>query len=232
MQRQITTEQVVRAFTDSLKASLYICMPGTVTAYHADTMRVDVQPMTNDVRQDLDTDAVVYEPWPVITGIPVAWPRFGKFVLVGPMGVGDPVTLEAFDLDPNPAWAAGKSNSPVNPADVRRLSGNYWKATPANLTGPIADVASLGALLALLGIDGDTAQLLFALGALTLGKAGCTVALAGGGAAVGRVGDAVQVTLSSTEIATINDSTGHPCSGGPITLSGTIKAGSPLVTSG
>ena len=234
MQRQITTEQVVRAFTDSLKASLYIEMPGTVVAYHAGTMLVDVQPMTNDVRTDLDTDAVVYEPWPVITGIPVAWPRFGAFVCVGPLNVGDPVTLEAFDLDPNPAWAAGKSTSPVNPADVRRLSGNYWKATPTNLTGPIQDVAELAGLLAMLGIDGDTAQVLFALGVLTVGKAGAQVQLAGGGAPVARKGDAIVANLTSALVGGILDSLGHPCTlaSGTVPITGTITAGSPLVTSG
>ena len=218
MQRQITTEQVVRAFTDSLKASLYICMPGTVTAYHADTMRVDVQPMTNDVRQDLDTDAVVYEPWPVITGIPVAWPRFGKFVLVGPMGVGDPVTLEAFDLDPNPAWAAGKSNSPVNPADVRRLSGNYWKATPANLTGPIQDVQALAGLAALLGIDGDPAQIRFAPGTIQAGRAATDYA-----ALAGLV--ATELGKIKAALATLTVTSG-PGSGGNVT------AGTPYGTVG
>lgn len=54
------------------------------------------------------------------------------------------------------------------------------------------------------------------------------VNLGAASAAVGRVGDQVQVTLTSLEIATINSPSG-PCSGGPITITGTITAGSPKV---
>lgn len=180
MRRQITTEQIVQTGQDGLKASLYVRMTGTVVKYHATSMTADIQPMTNDVRGDLETGGVTYEPWPVLLNVKIAWPRFGAFVLVGPLNPFDPVTLEAFDLDPNPAWKAGKSNAPVNPADVRRLSGSYWSATPTNLTGPIKDVSALSSVLALLGLDGDTAQILFALGALTLGKTGSNVAIAGG----------------------------------------------------
>ena len=51
-----------------------------------------------------------------------------------------------------------------------------------------------------------------------------------GSAAVGRVGDAVQVTLSPAAVATIiAPSGGGPCTGGGVPLSGTIQAGSPIV---
>ena len=61
-------------------------------------------------------------------------------------------------------------------------------------------------------------------------RAGGNVVVNGGTNAVGRVGDQVQVTLTAVEIGTINDSTGHPCLGGPITLTGTITAGAPNFT--
>jgi hypothetical protein len=181
VERQVTLEQVTDASTQSLKNALYHRWPGAVVAYHADSQTADIQPMTNDPRTDTDTGAVVPEPWPVLLNVPIAWPRFGGFVLVGPLKVGDPVTLEAFDIDPTSAFAAGakKSTSPVNPTDVRRHSGGYWSATPTNLTGPIAD-ASEAAAKWLLGLDGDTAQILFALAALVVGKTGSTVSIAGG----------------------------------------------------
>ena len=57
-----------------------------------------------------------------------------------------------------------------------------------------------------------------------------SITFANGTAPVGRVGDAVSVTLSAVEIATISaPPAGGPCSGGPITLTGTIQAGSPIV---
>ena len=61
--------------------------------------------------------------------------------------------------------------------------------------------------------------------------------LAGGGAAVGRVGDSVQVTFTATDAAAISappGTGGGPCTlpGGSLTLTGQITAGSPKVTSG
>ena len=51
-------------------------------------------------------------------------------------------------------------------------------------------------------------------------------------AAVGRVGDQVQVTLSPAAVATIvAPSGGGPCTGGGVQLTGTITAGSPILKS-
>lgn len=234
MQRQITQEQVLDAAAESLKASLYIRWGGNVTAYYPDSMTADIQPNPSDMRTDPDTGARYPEPWPILKNVRIAWPRFGGFVLVGPLKVNDPVTLEAFDLDPT-TWMAqgeGRSTNPVAPADVRRLSGSYWSATPTDLTGPIKD-ASAAAAAFLLGLDGDTAQILFSAASLIVGKAGASVALSGGGNGVGRVGDAVSVTLTSAQIATIScAAVPGPCAGGPITLTGTITEGSSKVAAG
>jgi hypothetical protein len=182
MLRQITLEQIIGTWIDTAKAAMYFRWPASVVAYHSATMTVDAQIMTNDPRNNLETDGVAPEPWPIILGVPVAWPRFGKVAFVGALNVGDPVVLEAFDVDPTSAFVQGaaRSTQAVDPHDVRRHGGGYWQCLPANLTGPIVDVAELASVLALLGIDGDTAQILFAAGALTVGKAGSTVHLAGG----------------------------------------------------
>lgn len=173
MRKQITIEQIVGTFGEQLRASMYFRMPGAVVAYHAGSMTVDVQPMTNDPRTDLDTDGVVTEAWPVVLNVPVAWPRFGGFVLVGPLNKGDPVVLEAFDVDPTTAFAAGaaRATAPVDPADVRRHGGAYWKAVPTDLTGAIKSAAAAAAAW-ILGVDGDPAQILFKAGLIQLGATG------------------------------------------------------------
>src|SRR5579872_4438298 len=102
MRRQVTTEELVDAGTSALRASIYIRMPASVVSYDPVTRTASVQPMTNDVRFDVDTGAVVFEPWSVITNVPVAWPRFGGFVIAGFLQQYDQVILEAFDLDPGP----------------------------------------------------------------------------------------------------------------------------------
>lgn len=171
MERTVTLEQAIGAALKTLRASLYLQWGGNVVAYHADTMTADVQPNPSDPRTNVDTGAVEPEPWPVLLNVPIAWPRFGGFVLVGPLSVGDPVTLEAFDVDPTTWLQQGRSIAPVAPADVRRLGGGYWKATPTDLTGPIAD-AAVAAAAVVLGIDGDPAQVQFSKGVLQLGKTG------------------------------------------------------------
>lgn len=177
MQRQVTTEEIVNAGLDSLRNALYVSMPGSVIAYHADTQTADVQPMVNDVRFDLDTGAVVFEPWSVIQAVPVCWPRFGGFVVVGALAQYDQVVLEAFDLDPGPWRAQGRSGKPANPADVRRLGGNYWRCVPTDLTGPIQSAPSSPGMV--IGPDGKVAQIVFDGSTISLG-AGSTdhVALA------------------------------------------------------
>lgn len=180
MKKQVALETVVDAYVQTLRNSLYFTAPGTVVSFDAKSQTASVQPMTNDVRRDIDTDETVYEPWPVIPNVRIAWPRWGSFCMVGQLPQWAPVVLQAFDLDPTSAFAAGQSNKPADPADVRRHAGSYWFAFPTNLLGPIKDAASLASLVALLGLDGDTAQILFALGALTLGKTGSNVSIAGG----------------------------------------------------
>lgn len=229
MERQIQLEQVLEAHKQSLKASLYVQWGGNVVAYHADTMTADIQPNPSDPRTDPDTGRPYAEPWPILKNVRIAWPRFGGFVLVGPLNPNDPVTLEAFDIDPTTWLKQGRSTNPIAPADVRRLGGGYWKATPTDLTGAIKDAAEAAAAF-LLGLDGDTAQLLISAAQLIVGKVGCAVQLSGGGAAVGRVGDAI--TITPAQFAAAGPANGAGAVTIMANMQGTISAGSPKVTSG
>lgn len=61
-------------------------------------------------------------------------------------------------------------------------------------------------------------------------KAGTNVVLAGGTLSVARATDPVSVTLTALQIATIiAPPGGGPCTGGSITLTGTISSGAPQV---
>lgn len=168
MERQITIEEIVNAGTETLRASLYVSMPGSVITYYPSTQTADVQPMVNDVRFDLDTGEIVFEPWSVIHSVPVSWPRAGGFVIAGFLNQYDQVVLEAFDLDPGPWRAQGRSGQPVNPTDVRRLGGNYWRCNPTDLTGPITDAPTSAGMV--VGADGNVAQIVIQSGSISLGK--------------------------------------------------------------
>lgn len=206
MQRQITVEQLVQAGIDSFKASIYIRMPGSVLDYDPDKQTATVQPMVNDARFDLDTGAVVFEPWKPIQNVPVCWPRFGNgFVIAGFLEQNDQVVLEAFDLDPGPWRAQGRSTQPVNPNDVRRLGGNYWSALPVDLTGPITDSDVTGGAALVLGFGGG-ATIVVDHSTITIGKSASKVDIAGGFPAQGvaRLADMVAgifpITTASTKV--------------------------------
>jgi hypothetical protein len=233
MERQISLTDILQAAGDTARASMYFRWPGVVVAYHASTQTADVQPTLSDARLDVTSGGIVIEPWPVILGVRVAWPRFGGFTISGPLAPNDPVVLEAFDLDPSPALAGGRSTKPANPVDVRRHGGNYWLCRPTDLTGPIGDASAAGSHF-ILGKDGDPSQVRFAAGSVQVGLAGATITLGGGGAAVGRVGDAVSVTLTTADaLEFVSPSGGGGCVlSAPLTLTGMITGGSSKVTSG
>ena len=135
MRRQVTQSEIVTAGTESLRHSMYHVMPGTVVSYTPGPPAIaTIQPMTNDVRRDLDTGALLSESWDVLKGVPIAWPRFGGYVIQGSLNQYDPVLLVAFDLDPTSARAAGRSSQPVDPADATRHAGGYWVAIPTDLS--------------------------------------------------------------------------------------------------
>ena len=169
MQRQITLSEIQQAFSDNLRHSLYVSMPGSIISYDPGTRTASVQPMLNDPRTDIDTGSVVPEPWPIMQNIPVMWPSFGGFILCGNLNPNDQVVLEAWDLDPS-AWASqGRSSSPVTPSDVRRLGGNYWRINPADLVTSISD--SLGGVT-VLGYDGSQAEIRMTPSGIQLGSTG------------------------------------------------------------
>lgn len=174
MEKQIPLGEIAREAARTERNSIYVRMPGSVVAYYPNdtpTPTADVQPMVSDPRVDLDTGAIVYEPWSVIQRVPVAWPRMGGFLIMGFLSAQDPVILEAFDLDPTAWRAQGRSSAQVNPGDARRLGGNYWLCRPEDLCGPITDQAAAAAAL-IIGKDGDPAQIRISAGKIQLGNAG------------------------------------------------------------
>ena len=170
MERQLTLAEVAQGAVDTLRASLYVSMPGAVIAYYPTTQTADVQPMVNDPRLDLDSGKILFEPWLPILQVPVMWPRFGGMTVCGFLEPNDQVILEAFDLDPGPWRRGGKSVKPVDPDDVRRLGGNYWRANPTDLTGPIASAPVAPGVV--VGLDGGLAQLVITATGIQLGKTG------------------------------------------------------------
>lgn len=134
MERQITQSEVVTAAADALRHDTYHVYPGNIVSYDEGQETCTVQPGTNDVRFDIDSGARISAPAGPIQGVPVAWPRFGGFVIKGSLNPYDPVMLIALDLDPTPWRKAGRTLKPVDPGDVRRHGGGYWFVLPTDIT--------------------------------------------------------------------------------------------------
>ena len=111
-------------------------MPGSIVSYDPDTQTASVQPMLTDPRRDLTSGEPIFEPWGVMQGVPVMWPRMGDYVIVGFLKPNDQVVLEAWDLDPSAWQEQERSQKPVNPRSLRRLGGNHWRINPTDLTAP------------------------------------------------------------------------------------------------
>jgi hypothetical protein len=170
MRRQITVSEIVNEGIESARNTLYHCMPGSVVAFYASEQTVDVQPMVNDTRNDIDTGATFSEQWPVLPHVPISYPRGGGYAMAFPMKAGDSVMLISHDLDPT-AWRTTGNRS--DPADTRRHVGSYWWAIPCDLTVPNAmKSASTAGDALVLGLDGGTPLIIINASSIQLGSSG------------------------------------------------------------
>jgi hypothetical protein len=167
MDRHVTSSETIQAGLDALLGSIYISMPGAIISYDPLTQLAMVQPLLADVRFDVDTDAPVYEPWDVLQGVKVMWPVFGGGFLAGNLKKNDPVTLCAWDFDPSGVTKPG--TAVVNPNDVRKMGGNYWRAIPESLLPLPTAEATASAQGPILGIVGDPAQVRISAGSIQVG---------------------------------------------------------------
>jgi hypothetical protein len=173
VRKQITGYEVGTALTDRLKHSTYHTFPGIVVAFYPGAAgkspaSVDVQVAVNDVRTNTDTQAIISEPWPVLSKVPVRYPKGGGFIIQFPLAAGDKVTLTSYDLDPTGHRQSGKQADPI---DVRRHAGGYWSCSPDDITDPGAPVSSAAAGTSLVvGKDGSTQQIVFNGTTIALGN--------------------------------------------------------------
>jgi hypothetical protein len=217
MDRHVRDEDVVQAGLDTLVGSMYFAMPGTCVSYNDTTQRASIQPNLADVRRDIVTNLPVYEPWPVLQNVKVFWPQSGTMIMAGSMKPGDQVTLEAYDYDPTGITQPGTQI--VNPVDVRKLGGNYWRARPDAMTVPLsaADAAAIkaGGLVGMPSASAQGAQIQFVPGSILLG--------------VGAVNPVALANLVAAELQKIVAALGSavaPSGGGPVTY------GSPYTSPG
>lgn len=129
-------ESVLGAFVDGHTAGWRTAFVARVVAYDAEKQRVTVRPVGKDVT--LGGDPVTP---PVLSDVPVLFPRGGNFHCVWPLAVDDDVLIVCADRSID-EWMAGGAVDAV-PADPRRYSLTDAVAIPGigNNNSPLPTVA-------------------------------------------------------------------------------------------
>jgi hypothetical protein len=92
-------------------------LPGKVVSYDPSTKLATVEPMVHNGN-----------PLPPIPEVPIKWPRFGGYRLVGPLNAGDEVTLHFHKWDPSRFRVSGEKSQ----ANLSRDTGIYAYAVPGS----------------------------------------------------------------------------------------------------
>jgi hypothetical protein len=106
--------EVIAKAIDYRLATMRVCLPGSVVAYHSATQTADIQ-VVIDSAINLD-DGVLVEKLPQLNGIPVEFPRGGGYLLMFPLDPGDTGMIEFCDFSID-LWR--KSSQQGQPNDLR-----------------------------------------------------------------------------------------------------------------
>lgn len=104
-----------RDITDHVLTDVHTAIPAQVVAYDNAAQTVDVQPMIKRVVVDDDGNELV-ESLPQITGVPVAFPSGGGYMVTFPIQANDFVML-VFSERPMDTWLSSGQES--DPGDLR-----------------------------------------------------------------------------------------------------------------
>lgn len=92
-------------------------LPGKVVSYDSTTQRATVEPTVHNGN-----------PLPPIPDVPVKWPRFGSYRLIGPLQIGNEVTLHFYKWDPSRFRVSGEKSA----SNHTRDTGIYAIAVPGS----------------------------------------------------------------------------------------------------
>lgn len=115
--RQPSEAEVLRRAMESATRTVMTTLPGKVVSYDPTTKLAVVEPTAHNGN-----------PLPPIPDVPVKWPRFGGYRLVGPLNKGDEVTLHFHKWDPSRFRESGETSQ----ANLARDAGVYPIAVPGS----------------------------------------------------------------------------------------------------
>lgn len=121
-ERQINFSDLIQKYIDGSLAGLHVASPGRVESYDAASCKANVQPC---IKKKLRSGEVI-EP-PVITNVPVVWPRTATSSIFMPISAGDYVLLIFCERSID-AWLS--LGGVVDPEDYRKFDMSDAVALP------------------------------------------------------------------------------------------------------
>lgn len=115
--RTPSLEHVIDLALAHHSSMLRVAMPGKVEEYNAEEQKADIQPLLKDGWID-DDGADAAESLPIVTDVPVVFPRAGSFYITLPVAKGDHVLLVVCDRSID-KFATG-SGEETDPVDLRK----------------------------------------------------------------------------------------------------------------
>lgn len=114
-----TLAENIRAGVENRLGDVHVLLPAKVTKYDRQRQKVDAQPLIRRFQEGADGETIS-EPLPVISNIPVAFPRAGGFKITLPIETGDLVTLLFCETSID-AHQIGPGRDPVSPDLFQRF---------------------------------------------------------------------------------------------------------------
>lgn len=136
--RNVNSSDVLDARFDAALLDLHTALPGVVKSYDATKQVADIQPTIKRIDRDENGAKVVLDP-PVISSVPIVWPRAGGYFLTFPLAPGDSVLLVFCESDLG-AWL--DSGAVAHPGDEGRHTLSGAVAIPGLF--PVAGALSAG----------------------------------------------------------------------------------------
>lgn len=136
--RTVNPSDVLEAHLNGALLDLHTALPGVVKSYDATKQVADIQPTIKRVDRDENGAKVAIDP-PVISSVPIMWPRAGGYFITFPLAPGDSVLLVFCESELG-AWL--DSGQVAHPGD----EGRHTLAGAVAIPGlfPVAGALSAG----------------------------------------------------------------------------------------
>lgn len=211
-----------------LAQNLRVAMPGIIQSFDAAEVTAVVQPAIRCVETDNDGNRTTRD-YPLLTDVPVVFPRGGGCTLTFPVKAGDECLVIFADRCIDFWWQSGSVQEPVDDR-MHDLSDAFAIVGPQSQAKKISSISASGAQLRT--DDGKAFIEVAAGGNITAQTAGTLTAKADGGTTITSPNITLNgnVTINGNLSQGMGDGGGTATMLGPITVTNDVKAAGKSLT--